>query len=327
MSSSSPSEVPLVALVVGSETTLRDAAVRELREAALGSGPRDFNEDRFDFASAGTSPAAIVNACRTLPMMNQRRLVLVTGLADRRAATFLDEVLIEYLEAPAESACLVLESPKADRRKRWAKRLAETGRVFDCEPPKRPADIRAWIEKRIEDQGKRPGRGASAALQELVGGDLDRLSFEVDKVCLYLGEAPEVGAEDVAAVTASLRPRAIYELTDAIGQQARPSALKLLHRLLDQGEAPLAVLGALANHFRRLIRAQDCRPMEPSNVQKTLQLHPFAAKKLVDQARRFRPARLRYCLAAIRQTDEALKGAVPLAPSLAIERLVIAICR
>ena len=36
-----------MALVVGSETTLRDAAVHELREAALGSGPRDFNQDRF----------------------------------------------------------------------------------------------------------------------------------------------------------------------------------------------------------------------------------------------------------------------------------------
>ena len=316
-----------MALVVGRETTLRDAAVHELREAALGSGPRDFNQDRFDFSSAGTSPAQVVNACRTLPVMNERRLVLVSGLSDRRAATFLDEALVEYLEAPESTTCLVLESPRADRRKRWAKRVAEAGRVFECEPPKRPADVRAWIEKRLEASGKRAGRGASALLQELIGADLDRLHFEIDKVCLYAGDAPEVSAEDVAAVTASLRPRAIYELTDAIGQQARPAALNLLHRLLGQGEAPRAVLGALANHFRRLIRAQDCRPMEPSTVQKALQLHPFAAKKLVEQARRFRPARLRYCLAAVRQTDEALKGAVPLAPSLAIERLVIAVCR
>ena len=104
------------------------------------------------------------------------------------------------------------------------------------------------------------------------------------------------------------------------------NALRLVAELVEQGEAPLALLGALANHFRKLLRTREVRPLEPGEVQRRLGVHPFAAQKLVDKARRFDLRRLRSCLDAVRRTDEALKGGVPIAPRLAIERLVLAVC-
>jgi DNA polymerase-3 subunit delta len=323
MSSSSPSELPLVALVVGPETTLRDAALERLRELAIGGAPRDFNEDRFDLAAAGTDPRAILTACRTLPVMSEHRLVIVSGLADRKAGAFLEQRLLDYLEDPAPTTCLVLEGTRVDRRLKWVKRASALGSVIDCSGPSKPAELRDWIEARMSAAGKRAARGTAAALFDLVGADLDRLSFEIEKLCLYVGEADEVAPDDVATVTASLRPLAVYELTDAIGRRSNGDALRVLGRLRDQGEAPLAVLGALANHFRRLLRAYDCRPLEPRRVQQALSLHPFAARKLVEQAGRFDSIRVRRCLDEIRRTDEALKGALPLPPAMAIEQLVV----
>ena len=192
--------------------------------------------------------------------------------------------------------------------------------------PSRPGELRAWIDARLRQQGKKPARGAAAALLDRVGPDLDRLAMEVDKACLFAGERAEVNADDVATVTGDLRPRALYELTDAIGGRQRPEALQILGHLIDQGDAPLAVLGALANHFRRLLRTCECRPLEPREVQQRLSVHPFTAQKLVEQSRRFGLRRLRVCLDAVRRTDEALKGSVPLPPRLAIERLVLAVC-
>ena len=328
MSSSSRSEsaVPRVVLLVGSEATLRDDEIARLRTLTVGSGPRDFNEDRFDLATTGTDPNAILNACRTLPMMSECRLVIVGGLSDRRAKAFLEGALLAYLDDPSPSSCLVLHGDRIDRRLKWAKRVAAEGEVIDCSGPKRPQDVRSWIDARLRAAGKKPGAGAAAALFELVGNDLDRLAFEIEKVCLYVGAVDEIDADDVAAVTASLRPLAVYELTDAIGNRQLGEALRVLGRLGDQGEAPLAVLGALGNHFRRLLRAHDCRPLEPKRVQQALSLHPFAARKLVEQARRFDPGRLERCLDRVRRTDEVLKGSIPLAPRMALEQLVVSVC-
>jgi len=315
-----------VVLIEGPEASLRDAALAELRASVLADAPRDFNEDRFDFSVAGTDPGAVLAAARTLPMMARARLVLVRGIGEKRAAKFTDELLVEYLEAPLETTCLVLEAESVDKRQRWVKRVAKIGRVIDCTGPSRPADVRRWIENRLAQRGARAGSGVAAALFELVGADLDRLTLEVEKLCLYAGERGEIDADAVTELVGQLRPRALYELTDAIGERRLTSALRLVAELTEQGEAPLALVGALANHFRRLLRTQEIRPLEAAAVQKRLGLHPFAAQKLVDQVQRFNPRRLRFCLDAVRSTDVALKGGLPIAPRLAIERLVLAVC-
>ena len=325
MSSSNPDR-PLVVLVVGREATLRDAAVAELRESALAGAPADFNEDRFDLEAPGTDPARIAAAARTLPLMSERRVVWVRGLGARRAAKFVDGELAGYLEDPSPSTCLVLEAEKVDKRQKWVKRIAKLGRVIDCAGPTRPAELRKWIDARIARIGRQPARGVAAALLEAVGPELDLLTVEIDKLALYAGERTELTPEDVAEVTGHLRPRALYELTDSIGNRQLASALRIANELIDAGEAPLAVLGTLANHFRRLMRARECRPLSPESIARTLAVHPFAARKLAEQARRFDLRRLRRCLGAVRRTDEALKGSLPLTPRLAIERLVLAVC-
>ncbi len=327
MSSSSSSDpVPPVLLLLGAEAALRDAALAGIRERVLAGATPEFNEDRFDLASSAISGARIIAAARTLPVGAPGRLVRVRGLEDRRAARFIEAELLPYLEDPVHTTCLVLEAVKVDRRKPWVKRVVCVGEVVDCAGPSHPAELRAWIEARIRERSKRVARGTAAALLESVGPDLDRLASEVDKLSLYVGQRASVTPEDVAEVTCELRPRALYELTDALGQRRLGPSLTILTRLLDQGEAPLAVLAGLANHFRRLLRARDCRPFEAQQVQRTLAVRPYAARKLVEQARQFDSRRLRGALETIRRTDEALKGAVALSPRLAIERLVLNVC-
>ncbi len=330
MSSSRPSErasdLPLVVLLAGPEATLRDAALAELREKVLAGAPREFNEDSFDLAGSKVDVTAIASALRTLPVMGPRRLVLVRGLADRRAAKFIETTLPDYLGDPSETTCLVLEATAVDRRLRWFKAVEKLGEIRDCAAPKRPRELRAWIEARIVAQGKRPVPGCAAALLDRIGPDLDQLASEIDKLCLYAGECLQVGPDEVADVTGELRSRAIYELSDAIGNRRLEQALRLLSRLLDQGEVPLALLGGLANHYRRLIRARECVPLEAGEVQRRLSVHPYAARLLVEQARRLDLPRLQRCLDAIHRTDAALKGSVSLSPELAIEQLVLAVC-
>ena len=239
MSSSKSSDtrdaVAPVVLIVGTEGTLRDAALAEIRARVLGDATPEFNEDRFDLASRGADPARILVAARTLPVLAKRRLVTVRGISDRRAKRFIEVELLEYLEDPVPTTCLLLEAEKVDRRLQWVKQVAKRGELIACAGPRRPSEQRAWIEARLRARGKRPSGGMAAALLELVGGDLDSLASELDKVCLYVGERAEVSPDDVAEVTGELRPRALYELTDAIGQRQLGASLRTLGRLLDQG--------------------------------------------------------------------------------------------
>jgi DNA polymerase III subunit delta len=315
-----------VILLVAPEASLRQHAREEIRAQVLAGASPAFDEDRFDLAASGTDPGRVLSAARTLPVLAPRRLILVRGLEDRRAQRFLDELLPAYLESPVPSTCLLLEAERIDRRQRWVKRLGEVGQLRVLEAPRRPAEVREWITAQLRARGKSAGSGAAAALFDAVGADLDRLGSELEKLCLYAGERARITAEDVARLTGQTRVLALYELTDAVGDGRRGDALRLLCRLLDQGEAPLALVAALASHLRRLLRASQCRPLNARTVQEQLALHPFAAERVVEQLRRFDPARLRKALGALRGADEALKGAVPLPARIALEQAVLSIC-
>jgi len=321
-----PGEFPPVVLLLGTEATLRDAARRELRAQVLGAGSADFNEARFDLASSGASGAQVLAAARTLPMLGPGRLVVVRGVEDRRAKEFLARDLPSYLEAPVATTCLLLEAEKADRRQRWVKSIQQRGQIRNCNPPSRPGEVRDWISERLRSLGKRPGAGVAAALFEAVGPDLDRLAFEIEKLALYTADAKTVEVEQVTALTGQVRSLAIYELSDAVGTRDIGTALRTLHRLVDQGDAPLAILGALSQHFRRLARASECTPLRAQVVQKQLGIHPYAAEKLVKQLSRFDLQRLVRCLGAMAATDAAIKGASPLSPRGSLEQLLVAVC-
>ena len=108
----------------------------------------------------------------------------------------------------------------------------------------------------------------------------------------------------------------IWDLTDAIGQGRTADAVDALSRMLVQGAAPPAILGALASHYRRLVRVAHGEKVPGP---------PFVVKKLSQQARRQSPRRLVTCLRAIHRADVELKGASVMRPERALEQLILAL--
>jgi DNA polymerase-3 subunit delta len=151
-------------------------------------------------------------------------------------------------------------------------------------------------------------------LAERVGPQLLMLRGEIGKAALFAGIGAPVLPEHVAAGTSDLAEESIWDLTDAIGEGRGADALESLAKILSAGAAPPQVLGALASHFRKLLRLRTGG---------TAAGPPYAVQKLERQSGRFTPRRLRACLRAIHETDITLKGGGVLWPGIAIERLVI----
>ncbi len=158
------------------------------------------------------------------------------------------------------------------------------------------------------------GPGAAEALIEAVGPQLLTLRSELEKAALHAGPGRPVAKRDVTATASAVAEEPIWELTDAIGQGRIPDALVVLRRLLAAGSPPPVLLGSLASHFRKLLRTRTGAP--PPG-------HPFALRKLDEQAQRYSQARLRSCLEALHKVDEILKGRGSVAHEVALEHLVI----
>jgi DNA polymerase-3 subunit delta len=302
-------------LLAGEEPLLRDDALAALREAVVGGGPEAFNFDRIDAASS--TPGAIVDAVRTLPVMASRRLVVVEEPDARRGgARGVADALVDLIRDldAGGTTVLVAMASRPDRRLRWVKAFGSA--VVDCEPPERAREVAVFVRAEADRQGIALERGAAELLAERTGPQLLMLRQEIAKLGLLAGPSAPVTRAHVSAGTPHVADEPIWDLNDAIGEGRSADAIRVLAHLLAAGSAPPAVLGALVSHFRRLLRAdQGGRVTGP----------PFVRKKLQSQARRYGTRRLRASLDAIHQTDLAIKGAGALRPELALERLVISL--
>ena len=301
-------------LVAGEEPLLRDDALGALHEAVLGDGPAEFNFDRLEGAS--TSPAALLDAVRILPVMAPRRLVVLRDPEGARAGQRgLAEALAEIVEELRESCetVLVVVAERVDGRARWVKAFGPEARV-DCDPPRRGREVVAFARAEAKRQGVNLEPGAAELLAERIGPQLLMLRQEIAKAALLAGPGETVSRAHVGVGTADVAEEPIWDLTDAIGEGRGADALGVLAKLLRAGAPPPVVLGALANHFRRLLRASAGGRVAAA---------PFVRRRLEGQARRYSERRLLACLRAIQQTDLALKGAGGLRPELVLERLVM----
>jgi DNA polymerase-3 subunit delta len=302
-------------LVVGEEPLLRDDALALLRETVLAGAPEDFNFDRLDGES--TRPATLLDAVATLPVMAPRRLVMLRepeGARGRSAG--LTDAVAEAVSEQADrvDSVLVVVAAKADRRARWTKAFRDPAAEVRCDSPRGAKAVAAFIRAEAKRQGVVIDAAATELLVERVGPQLLLLRREIEKATLLAGPGEKVQRTHVAAGTRDVAEEPIWDLTDAIGDGRGPDALMTLAKILKAGAASPLVLGALAAHFRKLLRLRTGG---------TVGGPPFVVKKLQRQAARFTPGRLLACLRAIHDTDTALKGAGALRPEMALERLVI----
>jgi len=302
-------------LLAGSEALLRDDASRAITEAVLGDGPRDFNFDRFDGASC--NEAQLLDAVRSLPVLAERRLVVLREpeVKARGPKTLGDGIAAAVEEIRGSSSTvLVVTASTVDRRSKWVKAFGEPAALVACDPPKGLRAIVAFLKQEAKRRRLSLQPGAAEALAEAVGPQLLMLRQELEKAALHAGPGLPVSRHDVLAVVSDVADEPIWDLTDAIGEGRSRDALVILGRLLESGAPPPVLLGSLASHFRRLVRSR-CGASVPG--------HPFMVRKLESQAQRYTEERLVACLHAIHTVDEALKGRGSLPADIALERLAL----
>lgn len=101
----------------------------------------------------------------------------------------------------------------------------------------------------------------------------------------------------------------VFQMTDRIGEGAYEKAFLCLQKLLKMQQEPLAILGALGSHFRRL-GAAICLQEQgrgSSEMQKLCAIPDYPARKLMESARRMDREFCAKACAMIMETDYRMK--------------------
>lgn len=303
----------------GEEAYMLDKAVEAVIDAAAPEGTNDFNFDTYRGRDA--TGEAIREAAEMLPMMADRRIVLVKDLQELPMSEL--EKLDDYFEDPADTTCLVLHANTAgdrngiDGRKSIVKKLKKAAEhcKFEALYESEVGDV---VRKHAADRGLRFDRAASAYLVEAVGTDIATLDRALDKIDLYIGppDAQDSGSqrtvhkEEVEAVTAQTRVRSVFDLTDALGDRKYQDALQILENMLLTGENAIPILYMVARHFRLVDKLHDpeVRRLGKYKQASAIGVPHFFLSDYKRHARKFSPGEVAEIRDRLLETDQSLKS-------------------
>lgn len=297
-------------LLHGAEAFLTREASVWLRAKALEGAVEDFNLDRFD-AQGSVDPSAIAEAARTMPMMAARRVVWVKN-AEALFQRKSDDLkrLIAYVDAPDPSTCLIFQAmDKVRKNVTLYKRIQKSGCVAEFNALNQRQLI-PWIKAQAKARGRRIEQDAVALIADAIGADLSGISDALDRLNLFVEPNQAITAADIDQVVAHTRTHTIWELTGAVAERDGAQVLERVHLLLDQGEHPLKILGAIARQFRQLLIGRSMRAQGASSadITKAAGVPSFRGRDFMRQLDLYSGAELIAALDALAETDRALKG-------------------
>ena len=256
---------------------------------------RAFETERMYATDKSSTPTAIVEAARRLPMMAPRRVVVVLRaeklLKPKRkgkagdesepedsgsvlTATKLD-ALEAYFKNPEPQTVLVFLASDVDRTRRLYKALHKQATIVECWGLKGSKDARVdlrqvarqaeqLVRQAVAGAGQQIDPTASRLVAERAGTDIARLRGDVERLLLYAAGKPRITVADAREVVSAESAQDDWAVTNAISRGDAREALRQLGLSLDSGAVPFMILGQLAWFVREKLPMVDARRVRPA---------------------------------------------------------------
>lgn len=296
---------------------------------------RAFNLERVYANEKGVSPFSIVQAARTLPMLGDRRVVVVLraekflkpkrrGNAGNAEGAGKDaegeeedaegaggaggelKALEDYVQRPEPSTVLVLVASDVDRQRRIYKTIQKQATIVECwglrgsrdarvHPAEAARAAEALVRQAVNAVPQQIDPAAVRLVASRAGTDISRLRADVERLLLYAAGKPKITLQDAQEVVSGETAQDDWAVTNAIARRDAGEALRQLALSLDSGGVSYQILGQLAWFVREKMTAAD-------------------------------PKRVPAAVEALFRTDLELKSSGG-DPRVLLERLVVELCR
>ena len=295
----------------GEEVFLLQHYLEQLKKILTDDLTESFNYHKL--TSENFDLQAFADAVENLPMMSEYTMVWVDEV-DLFKLPDSDRTKVAEILSDIPEYCTVVFTYETTP---WKpdKRLKKLWEVVDSQgcvvefAKQEQRDLIPWITRHFAARNKRITPDLCAYLIDITGGTMTALSGEISKIASYSG-ADNICKSDIDAVTEPVLDAVVFQMTDLLSQGAYGPALVKLRQLLKMQQEPIAILGAVGGHFRRLSTARTLldNGKGSSELQRLYApMGDYPARKTMNAASKFSG---RFCAKAselILETDYKMK--------------------
>jgi DNA polymerase-3 subunit delta len=263
--------------VLGSDEAEVKRVAAELASNLTPAGAGDFGLEVIDGAADNVDQAearvrSAIEALQTLPFFGSTKVVWLKNVNflgdDQKARSTAVQLALEELSQLVDSGfgpgiTLLISATDLDKRRSFYRTLVRRAevQVFDRLDSTRGG----WEEEALEMVQQRTKKrklqfddDALDLFVLLTGGDTRQIDNELEKIDTFLAKDRGVNIELVRDLVPLSRAGVIFELGNALAARDLQLSLKLVRRLLDQGESAIGILlVAIVPTVRNLLLAKD----------------------------------------------------------------------
>ncbi len=240
-----------------------------------------------------------------------KKLIVIKNIFDNKKLNTWQDALLKFLEqqkdTPEENYLIFWQEGQADVRTKLYKALKKF-RFSEEFKNLNNNELITWLQKQAKLKNKILDNETAKILVSYTGNDLWTLSQEMEKLIHFCPE--KISAEDIKNIVAAKVDENIFNLVDALGQQNKAQALKLLEEKFDNGANAPYILSMIVRQYRLLIKAKALAKQAsyPGALAQALKLPSWLAEKTFAQSQLYTMDQLKNIYSELLELDQQLKS-------------------
>lgn len=304
----------------GQEDFLIKREIKKIREKFLQQNP-SASVEVFDFGESSEVAKLHAMISNGGGLFSEKKMVVISEVFNQNEK-IQERVLeiFEQLTGNNKNISIVISEGQIKQKKgKLFRFFSKNGK--DIEYKKLDAKkIVYWIGEEVgkRSQGKVAiNLSAQNRLVQISRNDLWKISNEIDKLITHklsgAGGGTTITSEDVDLLCQGEIESKVFDLVDALGSRNKPRAMELLKNIIAQGENEFYVFSMFLYQLRNLavvIGLKEKFGVNPQLISQKAEIHPYVAKKTLDQSRNFSKKHIKRLFDLAAQLDCEVKGGI-----------------
>ena len=292
--------------LMGEEAFFIDQISTFIETSVLDETQRGF--DQTVLYGKDTSVDAILSCAKRFPMLAARQVIVVKE-AQNLSRTIED--LLPYVKNPQQTTTLVIcyKYKSIDKRKALYKALSKAHVVFESKKIY-DSKIPSWISGELQKMNLKITPKASYLLSEFLGNDLAKISNELSKLQLVMGDNDLITPELIQINIGISKDFNNFELQKAIAQLDQKKAYQIVRYFSENpNQHPMVLtVATLYSFFSKLMILHTVNDRNPKVLSRAIGVNPYFLNDYTAAAKNFPMRRISSVFQTLRTMDVKSKG-------------------
>lgn len=324
-------QFPNVIFMFGEEEYLIQWACNSLADKLIDKTMMD-----MDFVKIGETISVdeLLSICDTFSIFSEHRIVWAKNyppLIKKNNKGFENsqiEELIAYLENPNSQTILIFSCAEPDESGPLVKALKKNHKTYEFSRLDRP-QLNGFAEKRFKSAGIEIDRSTLKYLIDETGyfnRETDYSIFNLDndikKLIAYCDDG-RITEEDIDTTLKGDLDKFAFDFLDAVTNNRKDVALRILNNILGAGIEFYSVLGLLVNQFELILEIKEVSEdiSDSTKIAEVLKMNQYRVKKAKAFSDKYSLKKIKTILIQLYEIDRSIKMGL-MEQNLALELLI-----